>query len=173
MSWHQRFIDRLKELDDDRAALASLRRSLDGEAPSFAGAARVVARLLPRELNRWEEDDAYLVAGLFALAPSKSGVSLATALRRVATSSNSGSIELRFTALLAASREDLPTHLRHAVTLTRGAGVELDWASLLRDVLRWGAPSGTTQKLWAREFWASNDVDVEDTTPNTTEGNTP
>jgi CRISPR type I-E-associated protein CasB/Cse2 len=173
MSWHERLIDRLKELaeNEDRAALASLRRSLDGEVQSFAGAARVVARFLPRDLKPWEENDAYLVAALFALAPSSSGLALARALRRVATETGSTSIELRFTALLAASREDLPTHLRHAVTLTRGAGIDLDWAALLKDVLRWGAPSGATQKNWAREFWASNTVD--ETTSNTTEGNTP
>ncbi len=173
MSWHERFTDRLKELaeDDDRAALASLRRSLDGETQSFAGAARVVARFLPRELKPWEEDDSYLLAALFALAPSTSGVRLAEALRQVANATGSGSIELRFTALLAASREDLPTHLRHAVTLTRGAGINLDWAALLRDVLRWSAPLGLTQKNWAREFWATNAV--EDSTSNTAEGNTP
>lgn len=173
MSWHERFTDRLKELaeDDDRAALANLRRSLDGETQSFAGAARVVARFLPRELKPWEEEDAYLVAALFALAPSRTGNSLATALRRVAHETGSSSIELRFTALLAASREDLPTHLRHAVTLTRGAGIDLDWAALFRDILRWGAPSGTTQKLWAREFWASNFVEAP--TSNNTEGNSP
>jgi CRISPR system Cascade subunit CasB len=172
VSWQERFIERLKELarDDDRAALASLRRSLDGETQSFAGAARIIARYLPRHLSRREEDDAYLVAALFALAPSSAGVSLASALR-LANSTSSGSIELRFTALLASSREDLPTHLRHAVTLTRGFGIDLDWAALLRDVLRWGATLGITQKNWAREFWGSNDV--EDSTPNTSEGTTP
>jgi CRISPR system Cascade subunit CasB len=173
MSWHDGLINGLTELarDDDRAALANLRRSLDGETQSFAGAARVIARYLPRQLPRWEEDDAYFVAALFALAPSMSGLSLATALRRVAQSSGSQSIELRFTALLASSREDLPTHLRHAVTLTRSAGIDLDWSALIHDVLRWGSPAGSTQKKWAREFWGS--TDLEDSTSNTAEGNTP
>lgn len=173
MSWHEGFTDALKALarDDDRAALASLRRSLDGETQTFAGAARVIARYLPRQLDRWEEDDAYLVAALFALAPSTSGLRLASALRRVAQSTGSSSIELRFTAMLASGREDLPTHLRHAVTLVRGAGVDLDWAALLRDVLRWGAPAGSTQKTWAREFWGSNEAD--NSNPQSAEGTSP
>lgn len=160
MSWHQRFIERLHELarDDDRAALAHLRRSLDQETRSFAAAAQVIARSLPRELTPWEEADAYLLAGLFALAPSSHGVPLAAALRQVAFSTGSSSIESRFTSLLAASREDVPTHLRHAVTLVRSAGLELDWSQLFDDLRRWGHPSGITQKKWARAFWGSNEV---------------
>lgn len=171
MSWHERFIDRLHQLvrDDDRAALASLRRSLNEEAQSFAGAAQVIARNLPMTLPRYEEDDAYLLAALFALAPSTSGVPLGRALKLVANSTGSTSIELRFTSLLASSREDLPTHLRHAITLIRGAGIEVDWAELFQDLRRWGSPSGITQKKWARQFWGSADVS-DNTNP---EGTTP
>lgn len=172
MNWHKRFIERLHEIctRDDRASLARLRRSLDREVQSFAGAAQVIARSLPRDLPRWEEDDAYLLAGLFALAPSTSGKPLAAALRRVAQVSVSTSIELRFTSLLSAGREDLTTHLRHAVTLVRGAGIDLDWKSLFADIRRWGHPEGYTQKHWASQFWGS--ADENDSTSNTTEGST-
>lgn len=173
MSWHDRFIDRLCELarQDDRAALAALRRSLDEETASFAGAAQVVARSLPREIHTAAEADAYLIAALFALAPAERGLPLATCLRRVAADKESVSIELRFTSLLAASREDLPTHLRHAITLVRSQGLAVDWRGLFEDLRRWGHQSGKTQKQWARLFWGSDESPEVSTSLN--EGTTP
>lgn len=155
-TWQERLIEHLFQLAqrEDRGALAALRRSLDEEAQSFAGAAQVIARVLPSELRRQQEEDAYLTAGLFALAPSDAGLPLPVALRRVAEGGAS-SIELRFTAMLAAGREDLPSHLRHAVTLVRSKGLELDWADLLDSLSGWSHASSYVQKRWARHFWAS------------------
>ena len=155
-TWQERLIEHLFQFvrREDRGALAALRRSLDEEPQSFAGAAQVIARVLPSDLRQQQEDDAYLVAGLFALAPAESGLPLPVALRRVADGGSS-SIELPFTAMLAAGREDLPSHLRHAVTLVRSKGIDLDWTDVLDSLSGWNHSSGYVQKRWARHFWAS------------------
>lgn len=159
MSWQKHFVECLYKIarDDDRASLAKLRRATTAGGKNFAGAAQVIARTLPADLKPWEEEDAYLLASLFALAPSEGGLPLALLLMREKEVRNSESLELRFTALLASTREDLPVHLRHAVGLVGSADQHIDWADLFEDLRRWGAHSETTQKKWARYFWGSNE----------------
>ena len=89
----------------DRATLAKLRRSLSEEVPFEA--LRVVmpyVRGADEHVAR-REDDAALLAGLFALHPASHSRSLASALRSAAEKSDS--VELRFRAMFSASREDL------------------------------------------------------------------
>lgn len=152
-------VDRLEDLHrhDDRGALAALRRSLDGEAASFARAAPIVAPFVPSGTPRSDEQAAYLVAGLFALHPSSGGAreSFGRTFRRIAEQKDSKSLEARFVALLAASAEDLPTHLRHAVALARGEDVAVAWGQLLDDLLKWDHPDGFIQRRWASDYWAS------------------
>ena len=108
-------IDHLERLvlDQDRGALAALRRGL-GKPPGTAMEMhRYVVPFLPRG-RPWEEDVYYLVAALFAYwhqgettvaahPPENLGASLSR-LR----SDSSASIEMRFTALLKSHRDDLP-----------------------------------------------------------------
>lgn len=171
MTWSERFIAHLEQAaeEDDRAALAALRRSLDEETASFARAAPHVAPYLPGGLDPSSERVAYLVAGLFALQPSSGRRTFARALREVMERRDSASIEGRFVALLGADLEDLASHLRHAVALIRGEELGLDWVQLLEDLCRWSHPNGFVQRRWASDFWASN----EPVTPNAnTETNT-
>jgi CRISPR type I-E-associated protein CasB/Cse2 len=136
---------------EDRATLARLRRSLQSEH-ALDGLA-VVLPFVSRD-PRWRdraEDDALLLARLFALHPEAGSLQLPEALRRLASASDS--VELRFRALLSASREDLGEHLRHAVTLVASHGLAIDWRDLHDAIRYWDHPSDRTRRTWARAFW--------------------
>jgi CRISPR type I-E-associated protein CasB/Cse2 len=143
----------------DRATLARLRRTFQREH-----ALDGLAVILPFVTGdrRWREraeDDALLLAGLFALHPETGSLELPEALRRLAQTSDS--VELRFRALLGASRQDLAEHLRHAVTLVAGHRLGIDWRDLHDAIRYWDHPSDRTKRAWARAFWSpphSNDV---------------
>lgn len=141
----------------DRGALAALRASLrEGRT---LDALRVVLPVLGRQAGTQRENDAVLLAGLFGLHPVSGSLSIASALRLVAVRSGSGSIEARFRALLASSREDLPSHLRHAVSLVAGSNIGVDWAALHRSIRYWDHDADFVRRQWARDFWASDPFD--------------
>lgn len=154
-----RLVEHLEELaregDKDRATLALLRGTLQ-EGRALEGL-RVVLPYIPRDSKRQRqiEDDALLLAGLFALHPESGSLSLATALKIVARTSDS--VELRFHALLGASRQDLPTHLRHAVTLVASHGLAIDWRDLHTKIRFWEATSDRARREWARDFWTTDE----------------
>lgn len=154
------------ERDQDRATLAALRSSLR-EGHALDGL-RVVLRFLPREESKWKqrraEDDAILLAGLFALHPNDGPLSLASALRLLAEKSES--IELRFRALLDAHRSDLATHLRHAVSLVAGEGHPIDWTDLRRAIRHWDHEDDFVRRDWSRDFWG-REVQGDDPTSHT------
>ena len=154
-------IDHLERLvlDQDRGALAALRRGL-GKPPGTAMEMhRYVVPFLPRG-RPWEEDVYYLVAALFAYwhqgettvaahPPENLGASLSR-LR----SDSSASIEMRFTALLKSHRDDLPSHLRQGVGLLKAKEVPVHWRNLCRDLRHWDHEDGWVQRSWAKSFWA-------------------
>jgi len=146
-------VDHLKGLAgrQDRATLAVLRRTLQKEH-ALEGLS-VVLPFVSRD-GPWRdraEDDALLVAGLFALHPESGSALLPAALQVVARTSDS--VELRFRALLGASREDLPVHLRHAVTLVASHSLAIDWRDVHRAIRYWDHPSDRARRRWARAFW--------------------
>lgn len=158
--------------DRDRAALAALRRALGKPVGDAGEAHRFVAPWLPEGTRPWAERCFYLVGSLFALYPE--GVTLreeeaegqepggrsrrfdlgASFASVVAKDPERGaSVERRFTALLASHRDDLDTHLRHAVSLLRAAEAPVDFAQLLKDILGWNNPDRPVQLRWAQSFW--------------------
>jgi CRISPR type I-E-associated protein CasB/Cse2 len=103
--------------------------------------------------SRWREraeDDALLVSALFALHPESGSTSLPAALHIIAKTSDS--VELRFRALLSASRPDLGEHLRHAVTLIASHGLPIDWRDLHAAIKYWD--QDWMRRQWARDFWS-------------------
>jgi len=145
-------VDHLESLAqrEDRATLALLRGTLREER-RLDGLPVVLPFVTERgRLRDRAEDDALLLAALFALHPEPGPHSLASALRSV--SQTSESVELRFRALLSASREDLPTHLRHAVSLAASQGIALDYRDLHAAIRFWDR-SDRTRRQWARAFW--------------------
>lgn len=153
---------------EDRAALAHLRRALGKPVAVAHEAHRHVLPWLPAREKRWEqerdEDAAYLVASLFALwhqgkdrverAAGDRPANLGTSFRRLPEDRRTDSVEKRFRALLNAHRDDLPDHLRHAVSMLRPhAECALDWSQLLRDIRGWDAVNRRVQRDWARGYW--------------------
>jgi CRISPR system Cascade subunit CasB len=145
------FIERLQSLakGGDRAALARLRRGFNHPMAAMP----YVAPFLRRGASRREEDALLLVGALFGLHPSEGGVPLATAMRRLAETSDS--VELRFRALLDADPEDVGTHLRQAVSLVRSHDIPIDYDDLLQKLLSWGRDDRAAQRAWARLFWGA------------------
>jgi CRISPR system Cascade subunit CasB len=167
-------IQRLTELvvNDDRGALAQLRRSAGKEPGEAEGVFQYVVPYIPErasdrpnDRDTWIETCRYLVAGLFALhpparQPNKSitpmlGDSLGAAFNRMAPggAGNREAMERRFSQLLVADAEELPDRLRQAITLLRAADQPVDWRVLLADLERWHAPGRPVQRRWARDFW--------------------
>ncbi len=109
----------------------------------------------PHEFYR--QDVYFLVAGLFALYADSTaegeGFNLGTSWERLNQNSESASIEQRFIALLSSSREMLPDHLRHAVTLLKAKKIAIDWLQLLIDLRFWDAGEHRVQREWAQSYW--------------------
>ncbi len=167
-----RLVDHLEALarNEDRATLALLRSTLQ-EGRALEGL-RVVMPYITRSAadQRQREDDALLVAGLFALHPESGSRSLASALRSVAQESDS--VELRFRALLTAGRDELPTHLRHAVTLVASKKLAIDWRNLRTTVRFWERSDDRARRAWARDFWADGEEETTADTPTDTASTT-
>ena len=162
----ERFVAYLQRLVDaeDRAPLASLRRGLGKPPGEAAEALRYVLPRIPQKGSLWDEDAYFLVGTLFALHQinwpsiddSTQATSLGASFERLARKVESDSIEKRFVALLNCHQDDLPTHLRHAVSLLKSKEIPIDWARLLRDVRGWNHPDRYVQRNWARAFWANS-----------------
>ncbi len=152
------FVEYLEKLRDqeDRAALAALRRGLGRTPAEAAEMHRYVVPWLPPETRRWDEDCHYLVAALFASHPAPGGSgSMGDTLARVAQKGNAAAVERRFVALLKSHPQDLADRLRHVVSLARAHDVPVHWHQLFRDVRDWQHPAQYVQRNWARDFWSA------------------
>jgi len=151
---------------EDRAALAALRRGL-GRAPGTVAAMYpFVEPYLRAESARPRSDAAYIVAALFASHPlnwrqdndahpsSNFGASFAVLRGRMTSSEGP---ERRFTALLGAHRDDLEHHLRSAVSLLKSHDVPVDWEQLLRDIRWWGGDARRVERSWASAYWGRSE----------------
>jgi CRISPR system Cascade subunit CasB len=153
--WGARLVAHLNDLDTrgERGALAELRRALQRPPGEDANVFRHVIPFIGGASER-DEPYAFLVASLFATHPDAGGKgTLGKAFQALAAKTNSEGVERRFASLLNADAEDVHHHLRHGVSLLRGAGIPVDWEQLLRDLSQWGHPGGYVQRSWARDFW--------------------
>ncbi|GIV76693.1 MAG: hypothetical protein KatS3mg050_1087 [Litorilinea sp.] len=137
------FITYLESLRDqeDRGALAALRRGLGAPGTAHSMFPYVVP-WLPEGASRQQEDAYFLVAALFAYHPDPGGTgNMGDHFARARTpDGDDTAIERRFTALLAAHREDLPVFLRQAVGFLRSKEVPVNWHTLFRDIRYWFHP---------------------------------
>lgn len=156
------FINHLKRLgDNDRGALAVLRRAAGFAPGAYPPAFPYVERFVPHEEHAQGRRRLarYMVATLFSLHPEHSaGTSLAAAFGRLMRERDSASLEKRFVALLAAEPEELPVHLRNVVALLSSDGIACDYAALEGDLAHWLNPFGTesrdrVRQQWARDFY--------------------
>ncbi|MEJ5330684.1 MAG: type I-E CRISPR-associated protein Cse2/CasB [Desulfobaccales bacterium] len=178
MNLEERFIGYLESLvkNQDRGALAQLRRGLGkppGAAPEMH---RYVVPFLPATPSPTLEEAYYLIAALFAFwhqgkdtvasnAPPNLGASLAC----MVTKDNEDSIDRRFTALLKSHPRDLSHHMRQAIGFLKSKEVPVAWQQLLRDILNWEHPEGFVQRDWARAFWGRRAVWAPPALPETPE----
>lgn len=154
----RRFVESLESLRDsgDRAALAHLRRGLGRRRGLVAEMCPYVVPWLGARANRRREDSYFTVASLFASHPKPGGrgsLGSAFAVLRGIDAARGESVERRLVALLNCHEEELPGHLRHAVSLLKARDVPVDWAQLLADVQMWGHEDRFVQKWWARDYW--------------------
>jgi CRISPR system Cascade subunit CasB len=158
------FLDSLVR-NNDRATLAALRRAR-GRSPTAIEAYQYVMPRVAEDTDGFErerEEEIYLlVAGLFAFHQlpwpadysQKGYTNFGASMARLASATESAGVERRMTALLACSFDDLPEHLRHAVSLLKSKQIPVDWMRLIGDLRRWNSEDRTVQREWARAFWA-------------------
>lgn len=172
------FLGRLVE-DEDRAALAALRRGMGKRLGEVADPFPYVVPWVPAQATAWQEEAYYLVAGLFAwhqkswsAGDSTRGLrTLGASFALLAGAVESDSIEHRFVALLNAHPEDLAEHLRRVVGLLKAHEIPVDWAQLLHDLQQWRRDDRDVQREWARAYWGRRQTDAGG--PGTTADSTP
>ena len=168
MSKHP-FIDYLQSLADnqERGALAALRRGLGQPPGTVAEMYRYVVPWLSEKTSRTQETAYYLVAALFALHPqSTSSGNLGGHMAQTRREGGEDALERRFTALLAAHADDLPDYLRQAISFLKSnqPAIPVNWNQLFYDIQNWSAPNRYVQKDWARAFWGRAQSSEEPTT---------
>lgn len=154
------FVKSLEKLafDNDRAALAKLRRGL-GKKGGTAEMYRYVVPFLDPE-KAYGAERYFLIASLFALHPKPTrGISMGKVFRVMAE--KSASVEKRFEHLLSVDADDLDGHLRQAISLAKSKGVLIDFHQLFFDVKGWDHPDRYVQLRWARDFWGYDKEQTE------------
>ena len=149
------FVVYLEGLRENRGALAALRRGLGQPPGTVADMYRYVVPWLPEDAKLWQEASSYQIAALFAYHPQAGGTgNMGDHFARARDpSGDDTAIERRFTALLAAHRDDVDFYLRQAISFLRSKEVPVDWHQLLTDLRAWGHPDRYVQRQWARAFW--------------------
>ncbi len=150
------FIKRLERYRDEgnRAVLAALRRGL-GAAP---GEVPDMFPYVVPFVQRWNEDDIYMIASLFALHPSSiSSGNIGDHLRRLLDDEASAeATERRFVQLLRARRDTLEPRLRQQVSILKSNDIAVNWHQLIADLRNWNHPDRFVQRRWAGAFWRAN-----------------
>jgi len=154
------FIARLQELaqKQERGALAALRRGLGKPPGSAPEMFRYVEPWLGEKRSAAQESAYYLVAALFALHPKSTREgNMGKHMAQTRTPGGEDALERRFTAMLSAHPEDLPFHLRQAVSFLKSKNeVPVNWNQLLWDIQNWGGEDRLVQKRWASAFWSKS-----------------
>lgn len=186
LSWMQR--GATARAPDSRALAlrAALRRGVHGSFGDQPTADAALLSLLPLPAEDGEPppldarlgrllDDALLVAALVAAtrvpvyepAPrdgrraGASRRSLGRDLRAIRARRPTASDDL-LSAMLRASREQLPRHLRRALTLMADDGAALDVYTLVCDLAYWDSDDHWVQKRWAYHFWSQAEARDDD-----------
>lgn len=151
----------------DRGALAQLRRSLSGPQATVGAYSYIIPHI-----DDWRHRDIYfLVGGLFGLHPQHEGalgkgdteagdrhaprLNLGSVFRRLADKGNEEATERRFRALLDCHQDELPHHLRRAISIARSleSTVPIDYVQLYFDILGWSSETSAVQLRWARQYY--------------------
>lgn len=139
-----RFLKYLRQLKEDRGAMAELRRALNPAQRHRAWP--LLARVGGIDEPRYET-----VAGLFAYHPLETCSGNFGATCRL-LSGEHNSFEGRFRRLLACDRNDICDHVRPIVLATRAKGLPVNFEQLFADLFYW---SDAVKARWAAEFWGA------------------
>ena len=165
MSEQYAFIGYLHSLreKEQRGTLAALRRGLGKVPGSVPETYPIVIPRMPEGTTRWEEEIYFIIASLFAYHPSPEGQGdMGAVFQKVHKESQSESIESRFVALLRAHKDDLPNHLRHAISIAKSHNVPINWAELFTDLRQWNRFDRKTQRKWANSYWKNVKIENGD-----------
>jgi len=163
--------------NEDRGALASLRRLASDNVGATAAYRHVLAFVPEGDGPRQRADvQRYLqIAGLFGVHPHHHGPAgtggesaAAYAPRRnmghvmaeVSGGKDDNATERRFLRMLESHEEELPTHLRHAISMAAGAQggtVGVDYVQLYWDLRYWTSDDRKVQLRWARSYYHTLD----------------
>lgn len=144
--------------EDDRGALATLRRGIAGNPLEDLNLRRYIARRVPDEVRDTPREGVYyLVAALYGFHPISTDTgNFGDAMRQVSQArQDPEAAERRFTVLLTTRLVDLNAPLRQAVMMVhqQEPPIAINWGTLLTDLLRWDAPEKWSQRAWANSFW--------------------
>ncbi|MBV6512999.1 MAG: CRISPR-associated protein Cse2 [Ignavibacteriaceae bacterium] len=157
-----RFCSYLRTLSEDKAAMSALKRGAAHQPGEYPPQFRYIVPFIPEKSS---ELPYFLTATLFGIHPQDaSSGSFGTAFKRIYLDTGSDSIELRFNALLQAREEDLPYHLRNAVSLLASRDISVNYTELFDAIRNWSHPDKFVQKRWAKDFWRpdfANDTNNE------------
>jgi len=173
-----KFVGHLEKLvkEQDRGALAALRRGLGRPPGSSREMDSHVLPYLPPGTSEKQEDAYYIVGALFAFwhqgndtvnpnPPANIGASLHVMVKQDVAADTSNRkpedkwkdaerrTEKRLVTLLNCHQDDLPDHLRHTIGLLKSKEIPINWLQLLNDVQNWQRESRDVQRQWARQFW--------------------
>lgn len=149
-----KFVNNLEKLQTDRAAMATLRRSLTFDLGTHIASYPFVEPFATNT-NTWTRKMCYLVAGLYANHPKHINTeqSFGKAVQQLTIKRESESLERRFIILLDADDEQLANRLRQMMSLLRSEDIAVNYAKLLSDLLYWRSPRRWAQQRWAQDFY--------------------
>lgn len=164
-----------KSLEDlvkkgDRAGLATLRKGLGKEPGTVTEMYKYVYSRIPGQTNLFDEKIYFLIASLFALwHQGKQKLEkdfegdFGKTFRQISKNSESESIKERFTAIINSHFDDLPNHLRHAVSLAKSKDVAINWSFLLEDLKWWNNDDKRVQRKWMKSFLQEEKTELSQT----------
>jgi CRISPR system Cascade subunit CasB len=145
----EKFLNFLRQLKNDRGAMADLRRALTPIQRYRAWP--VLARFGGINKPRFE-----IIAGLYAHHPEETSTgNLGTTCRQL--SGEYHSFEGRFRRLLCCDREDIYGHIRPIVLAAASKGIRINYKQLFTDLSYWG---DSVKARWATEFWGAPTQEV-------------
>lgn len=161
------FIDYLKDLKkkENSGAMAALRRGLQHEPGTYVDMYPYVVPWLQKVRGKWKKEVYYLIASLFAYHPkSTNDGDMGDVFRKIFLNRGENeSLEQRFVTLLRCDPEDLPFHMRQAISLAKSEDIPINWNELFFDLLRWPYESDyPPYEKWAESFWKRKSIKSED-----------
>ena len=143
-----RLLAYLRELKNDRGAMADLRCALN--PTKLPRAWPLLARVGGIGNPRIEA-----VAGLFAYHPDETHAgNLGTTCMRLRGENES--FDARFRRLLGCDRDEICERLRPVIFAAKAKGVSVNYVELFADLCYWG---DNVKARWAREYWGAPEAE--------------